>query len=217
MSKLLHIDSSILGSNSVSRQLSAQVVDSWRAHHPATEVDYLDLASDTPAHFSSDALGFKMPSGDPATAGQATENALSEALVTQFLEADVLVIGAPMYNFTVPSQLKAWLDRLAQPGRTFRYGEKGPEGLSGGKTILIVSTRGGVYSNSDAGNAMDHQESLLKGFFGFLGVTDIRVVRAEGLAMGEAAKTAALAAAHAELKVQVRSAANQPAMASLAA
>lgn len=217
MSKLLHIDSSILGGNSVSRQLTAQIVASWRASHPATEVSYLDLAVNTPSHLSTESLGFRLPAGaDDLSEVQQRENALSEALVAQFLAADVLVVGAPLYNFAIPTQLKAWIDRIAQVGRTFTYTDKGPVGLAGGKTVIIASARGGVYSTSDAGNAMEHQESYLKTVFGFFGVTDVRFVRAEGLAMGEAAKAAALAAAEIEITVQTQIAANQ-AQAALAA
>ena len=211
MTRLLHIDSSILGGNSASRQLTAQIVASWRAAHPATEVDYLDLTVDAPAHFSADAMGFRLPPNSAAlTEAQQRENALSEALVLQFLAADVVVIGAPLYNFSVPSQLKAWIDRIAQVGRTFKYTEKGPVGLAGGKTVFIASTRGGIYSTTDAGNAREHQESYLKIVFGFFGVTDVRIVRAEGLALGEAAKAAALAAAQVEILAQTHIAANQP-------
>ena len=210
MSKLLHIDSSILGGNSVSRQLTAQIVASWRAAHPATEVSYLDLAVETPGHFSADAMGFRLPpSSEQLSDAQKSENALSEALVTQFLAADVLVIGAPLYNFSIPTQLKAWIDRIAQIGRTFKYTDKGPVGLAGGKTVIVASTRGGMYSTSDAGNAMEHQESYLKTIFGFFGVTDVRFVRAEGLGMGEAAKASALAAAEVDILAQTRVAANQ--------
>lgn len=217
MSKLLHIDSSILGGNSVSRQLTAQIVASWRASHPATEVSYLDLAVNTPSHLSTESLGFRLPAGaDDLSEVQQRENTLSEALVAQFLAADVLVVGAPLYNFAIPTQLKAWIDRIAQVGRTFTYTDKGPVGLAGGKTVIIASARGGVYSTSDAGNAMEHQESYLKSVFGFFGVTDVRFVRAEGLAMGEAAKAAALAAAEIEITVQTQIAANQ-AQAALAA
>ena len=211
MSKLLHIDSSILSSNSVSRQLTAQIVASWRAAHPAAEVSYLDLAVQTPGHFSADAMGFRLPpSSAQLTDAQKRENALSEALVSQFLASDVVVIGAPLYNFSIPTQLKAWIDRIAQVGRTFTYTDKGPIGLAGGKTVIVASARGGVYSTSDAGNAMEHQESYLKTVFGFFGVTDVRFVRAEGLAMGEAAKASALAAAQVEILAQTKIAANQP-------
>ncbi|MEO6320840.1 MAG: NAD(P)H-dependent oxidoreductase [Polaromonas sp.] len=210
MRKLLHIDSSILGSNSVSRQLTAQIVGSWRAAHPATEVSYLDLAMDTPSHLSAESLGFRLSAGTADLSEvQQRENAVSEALVSQFMAADVLVIGAPLYNFSIPSQLKAWIDRIAQVGRTFSYTDKGPVGLAGGKTVIVASTRGGMYSTSDAGNAMEHQESYLKTVFGFFGVTDVRFVRAEGLAMGEAGKAAALASAVLDILAQTQIAANQ--------
>jgi FMN-dependent NADH-azoreductase len=193
--KLLHVDSSVLGTNSVSRQLTAEIVADWRKAHPHTTVDYLDLAVDTPNHFTADALGIKVGVQAQPTEAQRRENEVSERLVAQFLAADVIVLGAPLYNFTVPTQLKAWIDRLAQAGRTFKYTEKGPVGLATGKTVIVASTRGGMYSTSEGGQAMEHQESYLKVIFGFFGITDVRVVRAEGLAMGDAAKAAALAAA----------------------
>lgn len=214
--KLLHVDSSILGSNSVSRQLSAEVVAEWRKTHPNTTVDYLDLAVDTPNHFSADALGIKVGIQAEPTEAQSRENAVSEQLVTQFLSADVIVIGAPIYNFTVPTQLKAWIDRLAQVGRTFKYTDKGPVGLATGKTVIVASTRGGIYSTTEGGRAMEHQETYLKVIFGFFGITDVRIVRAEGLAMGEAPKAAALSAARAEIAAVTGHAANQD-VASLAA
>jgi len=183
--KLLHIDSSVLGDNSVTRHLTARTVAEWKAAHPGTTVEHLDLAVDSPTHLNVDSLGFKLGLAEASlTDAQRRENAVSERLVQQFLAADVVVIGAPMYNFSIPSQLKAWIDRLAQPGRTFSYTEKGPTGLAGGKTVFIASGRGGVYSTSDAARAMDHQESYLQTVFGFFGVTDVRFVRAEGLAMG---------------------------------
>ena len=207
---LLHIDSSPLGANSVSRQLTREVVQAWTAAHPGTRVDYLDLVADAPAHLDADSLGFRLGiDAASLTPAQKRENELSERLVSQFLAADVVVLGAPMYNFSVPSQLKAWIDRVSQAGRTFKYTDKGPVGLAGGKTVIVASTRGGVYSTSEAGNAMEHQESYLKTVFGFLGVTDVRFVRAEGVAMGDAAKGQALASAEAEIKAISGVAANQ--------
>ncbi len=193
--KLLHIDSSILSANSVSRQLTKDTVAQWVNTHPGTTVEYLDLAVDTPNHLSADSLGFRAPAGAEQTDVQKRENAISEALVTQFLAADVIVVGAPLYNFSVPSQLKSWIDRIAQAGRTFTYTEAGPKGLAGGKTVIVASTRGGVYSTNDWGRAAEHQESYLQTVFGFLGITDVRFVRAEGLAMGDAKKAEALAEA----------------------
>ena len=135
------------------------------------------------------------------------ENAVSEQLVSQFLAADVVVIGAPFYNFSIPTQLKAWIDRIAQPGRTFQYTANGPEGLAKGKTVIIASTRGGVYSTSEGGRAMEHQESYLQTVLGFFGVTDVRFVRAEGVAMGGDAKALALDSASRDITA---AAANQP-------
>ena len=207
--KLLHVDSSVLGTNSVSRQLTAEIVAEWRKNHPHTKVDYLDLAVDTPNHFNADALGIKVGVQAEPTEAQRRENEVSERLVSQFLAADVIVIGAPLYNFTVPTQLKAWIDRLAQTGRTFKYTDKGPVGLAGGKTVIVASSRGGIYSTSEGGQAMEHQESYLKVVFGFFGITDVRFVRAEGVGMGDAAKTAAINAARADIAAAIGEAANQ--------
>ena len=199
--KLLHVDSSILGSYSVSRQLSAEIVAEWRKSRPDTTVEYLDLAVNAPNHFGADAIAIKGVAQPEPTEAQRAENALSEKLVSQFLAADAIVIGAPFYNFSIPTQLKAWIDRLAQPGRTFTYTEKGQTGLATGKTVIVASTRGGAYSTSESGQAMEHQESYLKVVFGFFGITDVRIVRAEGLAMGDAPKAAALSAARADMEL----------------
>ena len=207
--QLLHIDSAITGDQSVSRQLTAQIVEAWKASHPATQVSYLDLVADAPAHFTMDAMAPRTGQTDGLSEAQQRENAVSERLVSQFLAADVVVIGAPFYNFTIPTQLKAWIDRLAQPGRTFHYTANGPEGLAKGKTVIVASTRGGVYSTSEGGQAMEHQESYLKVVFGFFGITDVRFVRAEGVAMGPDAKAAALASAHVDITTHTSVAANQ--------
>lgn len=208
--KLLHIDSSPLGATSVSRELSRKTVAQWTAGHPATTVEYLDLALHTPAHLDRDSLGFKLEiDAARLTPAQHRENSISEQLVRQFLDADVVVIGAPMFNFTIPSQLKAWIDRIAQPGRTFRYTANGPEGLAKGKTLIVISTRGGMYAGLPL-EVMDHQESYLKTVFGFVGVTDIRFVRAEGLGMGPQGKAKALAAAEVSIRALTGPSANAP-------
>jgi FMN-dependent NADH-azoreductase len=208
--KLLHIDSSPLAANSVSRELTRRTVAQWQAAHPGTVVEHLDLALDAPNHLNLDSLGFRLaPDAVGLTEVQKRENALSEKLVSQFLAADVVVVGAPMYNFSVPTQLKAWIDRIAQGGRTFRYTEQGPQGLAGGKTVIVASSRGGVYSTNPALAGLDHQESYLATVFGFLGVTDLRFVRAEGVAMGEAAKAQALSAAEPQIQAHAGAAANE--------
>ncbi|WP_298012865.1 NAD(P)H-dependent oxidoreductase [uncultured Castellaniella sp.] len=196
--KLLHIDSSITGSDSVSRRLTHDIVAQQRAAHPDLQVEYLDLAAQAPQPLSLDALGFRTPgSAETLSEVQRRENEVSEALVSQLIEADVVVIGAPMYNFTIPAQLKSWLDRVAQAGRTFKYTESGPVGLLGDKTVILALSRGGIYS---ANPAMEHQESYLKSIFGFMGVTDIRSVRAEGLNMGPEHRERGLAQAQADIE-----------------
>lgn len=198
--KLLHIDAAITGENSVSRALTAQIVAAWKTAHSHTEVEYLDLVANAPAHFTMDAMCPRTGQTDGLTAAQVAENAVSEQLVRQFLSADVVVIGAPFYNFGIPSQLKAWIDRIAQPGRTFQYTANGPEGLAKGKKVIVASTRGGVYSTSPQGQAMEHQESYLQTVLGFFGITDVEFVRAEGVAMGNDAKAQALQQAQAALQ-----------------
>jgi FMN-dependent NADH-azoreductase len=199
--KLLHIDSSVNGANSVSRQLTEHIVELWSASHPDIEIDYLDLASAAPSHLSAESMSFRLPpTAAELSEVQKRENILSEALVAQFLAADVVVVGAPLYNFSIPSQLKAWIDRIAQVGRTFKYTESGPVGLATGKTVIVASSRGGIYSTSEASRAMEHQESYLQIIFGFFGISDVRFVRAEGLNMGVDIRARAIAAAQEEIR-----------------
>src|SRR3569832_2340979 len=139
--KLLHIDSSPLGGSSVSRELTQRIVTQWRATHPHTKVEHLDLAMEAPGHLNADSLGFRLGVGAQGLSDvQRKKNKLSEKLVSQFHAADVVVVGAPMYNFSVPSQLKAWIDRVARAGRAGKYTDKGPQGLVGGKTVIIASS-----------------------------------------------------------------------------
>lgn len=197
--KLLHLDSSILGDNSASRQLSAELVAAWVAAEPATQVTYRDLATDAISHLSSASL---VAAGTPAElrdAAQKHEAALGETSIEEFLAADAIVIGAPMYNFSVPSQLKAWIDRIAVAGKTFRYTESGPVGLAGGKKVIIVSTAGGIHAGQPTGVA---HENYLELVLNFLGITDIEVVRAEGLAYGEEPRRNAIASARASIANQ---------------
>jgi FMN-dependent NADH-azoreductase len=197
--KLLHIDSSILGPGSVSRSLSASIVAAQRAQHPGLEVSYRDLAAQPVGHLS----GAHLAAGQgavPEDAALAADVADGAGLLDAFLDADIVVVGAPMYNFSIPTQLKAWIDRLAVAGRTFRYSEKGAEGLAGGKTVIIASSRGGFYGEGTPIAFLDHQEAYLKGVFAFFGVTDVRIVRAEGIALGEAQRAKSVEAAEAEIQ-----------------
>lgn len=203
--KLLHIDSSPLAANSVSRELTRRIVQEWQASHPAGTVDYLDLAADAPSHLDMHSLGFRLGlDNTQLTEAQKRENAVSERLVSQFLAADVVVVGAPMYNFSIPSTLKAWIDRIAVAGRTFRYNEQGMvEGLAGGKQVVIASSRGGFHQAS----GMDFQEPYLRHMFGFMGITDVSFVRAEGLAVSPEQRAASMAEALAAIQPELAAAA----------
>jgi FMN-dependent NADH-azoreductase len=191
---VLHIDSGILGDHSVSRRLTAAIAAQLKADHPEATVVYRDLVAEPAAHLSGAHLMAANARPEDVDQKLAAEVADGAKILEQFLAADTVIIGAPMYNFSLPSQLKAWIDRIAVSGKTFRYTENGPEGLAGGKKIIVVSTRGGHYSEGPAA-AMDHQESYLKVMLGFLGVTDIEFVRAEGLNISADRKQFAIAEA----------------------
>ena len=181
--KLLHLDASILGANSASRQLSAAIVARLRQADPATAVTYRDLAATPLGHLSGAQVAAAMGAAPESVAVQ-QELADSQAVLREFLDADTIVIGAPMYNFGIPSQLKTWIDRIVARGQTFRYGEKGPEGLAGNKRVIIAVSRGGFYGAGTPIAAMEHVETYLRGVFGFIGVTSLEFVVAEGLLVG---------------------------------
>ena len=196
MTTILHVDSSPLGTASVTRQLTASIVEALVKADPAASVVTRDVAANPPAHLDAELLPvLKLGVLDGLSERQREELALTNALLDEFLAADIVVVGAPMYNFSVPTQLKAWIDRLAQAGRTFRYTENGPQGLAGGKRVIVASGRGGVYSTNPALAGLDHQEAYLRSVFGFFGITDVSFVRAEGVSMGPEAKDKALAGA----------------------
>lgn len=196
--KLLHVDSSILGRGSVSRTLSAEIAAAQRALHAGLEVSYRDLAAAPIGHLNGAHLAAAQ-GAVPADAAIEKDIALGEAMLDEFLAADIVVIGAPMYNFSVPSQLKAWIDRLAVAGKTFRYTAEGPEGLAGGKKVIVASSRGGFYGPGTPAAVWEHQESYLRAVFGFFGITDISFVRAEGVALGTEARDKAIEAARGEV------------------
>jgi len=193
--KLLHIDASALGAHSVSRGRTAARVAEFVRNHPGIEVTYRDLHATPLAPWA-------LPAGenDPNVAE-------AEKVMDEFLAADVVVIGAPMYNFGISSTLKAWIDRIAVAGKTFRYTSAGPEGLAGGKRLIVASSRGGIYTAGSPAAAMDFQEPYLRAVFGFLGVTDIEFVRAEGVAMGDDHKNQAIGGAVAGIGSLLRKAA----------
>jgi FMN-dependent NADH-azoreductase len=190
--KLLHIDSSVLGAGSASRALTADIVARQVKLHPGIEVIYRDLATDAALHLS--------PAHLAAWQGHAVDDAQlgaditkGDAYLKELFDADIIVIGAPMYNFSIPSQLKAWVDRIVVAGKTFRYGPNGPEGLvKGPKKVFIASSRGNVYTPGSPAAPFEHHESYLTGVLNFIGLTDLTVVRAEGLAFGPEAREAAM-------------------------
>jgi len=191
--KLLHLDSSVLGEHSVSRQLTEAIVARWQARMPGLEVEYRDLEQDPLPHLAGKSLA----------RGDELERARAEAVLQQFLDADVIVLGAPMYNFGIPSTLKAWIDRIAVNGRTFRYTAQGPEGLARGKRVIVVASAGGLHG----GQPTDFVEPYLRQVLGFLGITDLEVVRADGIGLSPDHRAASIADALAHLPEPVREAA----------
>lgn len=188
--KLLHVDASILGAGSVSRQVSAAIVESLAKASPGLEVIYRDLAAEPLPHLTP----ANLPGAHPLSAlapDNSAERRASEAILDEFLAADIVVIGAPMYNFGVPSQLKAWIDRLLVPGKTFAYGETGPVGLAGDKRVILAISRGGQYGPESPTAAFEHAEAWLRTTFGFIGVAP-EVVIAEGVQRGPEVRAAAI-------------------------
>jgi FMN-dependent NADH-azoreductase len=184
---LLHIDSSILGEGSASRSLTREVVARLKAAQPHLQVTYRDLTAEPLPHYSA-----------ASVAGSDPEQAARDAVVLEeFLAADVLVIGAPLYNFSLPSQLKAWIDRISIKGKTFRYTATGPEGLAAGKKVIVAIARGGLYQ---PGAGTEFGESYLTVLFGFLGVKEVSFVRAEGLNVSPEQREASLRAARGQIR-----------------
>jgi FMN-dependent NADH-azoreductase len=184
--KLLKIDSSVLGAQSATRELTGAIVSQVTRTHPGVQIVERDLDLSPLPHLSH------------AVISKADESAVQvgEAVMREFLDADVIVIGAPMYNFGIPSTLKAWIDRIAVAGRTFRYTANGPEGLVRGKKVIVASARGSAFGDA---NPADFQEPYLRQVFGFLGIDDIEFVRAEGVGLSPEHRANALRAAHAAI------------------
>ena len=160
---ILHIDSSINGENSASRTISAKIVDQVKAAQWGEEIVYRDLAAEPLPHLTLEAFA-------------------DSSVLDEFLAADTIVIGAPMYNFTLPSQLKAWLDRILVAGKTFRYTAEGPEGLASGRRVIVALARGGIYDAGSPAASLEHLESYLRGVFNFIGI-EPEFVAADGLAI----------------------------------
>jgi FMN-dependent NADH-azoreductase len=191
--RLLHIDSSVLGPHSVSRQLSAAIAERLRATIPALEVVYRDLTSTPLSHLSGPHLAAAQGAEPPAELQH--DLALSQAVLAEFLSADIVVLGAPMYNFTLPSQLKAWIDRILVAGKTFKYGAQGAEGLAGNKRVIVAMSRGGFYAEGTPAAVGEHLESYLRWVFGFIGIANPEFISADGVQMGPDQRDKALATA----------------------
>ncbi|MXO62149.1 FMN-dependent NADH-azoreductase [Qipengyuania oceanensis] len=190
--QILRIDSATTGEQSVTRKLTQKLVDHFRQQNPDATVIERDLVADPLSHI--DGITTAAIRTPPETHEEAVAEAYPEqrAVLDEFLASDVVIVGAPMYNFSIPSQLKAWLDRLGVPGVTFKYSEAGPEGLAGGRKVVVASARGGTYDNDQIA---ENQESLLQTFFGFIGVDDLHFVRVEKTGFGPDAIAAGLKAA----------------------
>lgn len=196
---ILHIDSSPFGDRSFSRKLGTRILEGLKAKHPDARVVTRDLAATPLPHLDGNVLGAFFTAPDQRNAAQNAALKASDQAVQEVLEADIIVIGAPMWNFGIPSVLKAWIDHIVRAGLTFKYTATGPVGLvPSGKKVIIASSRGGVYSEGPY-MAADHQESHLKAVLGFLGLTDVVVVRTEGVNMGDESVKKALQSAETQL------------------
>lgn len=196
MNSILVIDSSVSGDASVSRTLVREAVAAIEAQGPA-QVVTRDLGAQPVPHLTETTLAGVR--GTPATEAELSARALSDALIAELRAADTIVIGAPMYNFSVATSLRAWFDHVLRAGETFSYSEAGPRGLLDGKRVIVVESRGGLYSEGPA-QAIDFQEPYLRHLLGFMGLTDVRFVRAEKIGYGPEARDAAIAAATADLR-----------------
>lgn len=180
--KLLHLDSSVLGPHSVSRQVSSAIVERFRRSTPDLAVSYRDLTQEPLAHLSGPHLAASR--GAVPEAALQGDIAAGQAVLEEFLAAEIIVIGAPMYNFTIPSQLKAWIDRILVAGKTFKYGASGAEGLAGDKRVIVAISRGGFYGADTPAAAGEHLETYLRWVFGFIGIKNPEFISADGIQVG---------------------------------
>ncbi len=195
MSRILVIESSARQQGSVSRELTQQFIANWQAAHPADQVQVRDLAAEPVPHLDATLLGGWMTPSEQQNDAEKAALARSNQLTDELLAADVLVLAAPMYNFAIPSTLKAWLDHVLRAGVTFKYTETGPQGLLTGKRAFVLTARGGIY----AGSALDHQEPYLRQALAFIGIHDVQFIHAEGLNLGAEFSEKGLAQAKARL------------------
>lgn len=195
MSRVLVIESSARQQGSVSRELTQQFIANWQTAHPADQIQVRDLALEPVPHLDATLLGGWMTPSEQQNEAEKAALARSNQLTDELLAADVLVLAAPMYNFAIPSTLKAWLDHVLRAGVTFKYTETGPQGLLTGKRAFVLTARGGIY----AGSGLDHQEPYLRQALAFIGIHDVQFIHAEGLNMGAEFSEKGLAQAKAKL------------------
>lgn len=191
MTKLLRLDSSIFGNAGASSQLNDQLVAYFSSRYPDLEVQHRDLAQQTLPHFSASFVGALGKSPEQRSQEEQAQVALADELIRELREADLLVIGAPMYNFTIPTTLKTWMDYVARAGETFKYTSSGPVGLLRDTRVYINTSRGGLHRDQTS----DGIVPLLKNFFALLGLTDVTVIYAEGLNLGDGSREQALSEA----------------------
>jgi len=191
MKTLLQINASIFSDQGQSSRLSDQFVQEWRAAHPSGKVVVRDLGQNPVPHLTAQRFGAFIAKPEERSAEQQVVINFSDALIEEIKQADTIVLGLPMYNFGIPSALKAYFDHLARAGVTFRYTETGPQGLITGKKVYVFAARGGSY----AGTPLDTQTGYVRDFLRFIGIADVEFVYAEGLNMGDASKEKALASA----------------------
>jgi len=197
---ILHIVSSSRGNASYSNRVASNVVDELVRRDPDATVTVRNVATDPLPHIDDDFVTATRSPNGPQTERQRALLAQSDVLVDELFAADVVVLGAPMINFTIPSTLKAWIDNVARAGRTFSYSEAGPKGLVTGKQVIIIGARGGVYS--EAAKPLDFQIPYLKSVLGFLGMTEVEVLEVDGTAYGPEAAEKAVTAATAKMLTQ---------------
>jgi FMN-dependent NADH-azoreductase len=199
MKNILLIESSPRGSDSYSHQAARSIVNELQTRNPGSKTVVRDLGHNPPPHVGSPFIGAMYTPPEQRTPDQSWLLALSDALIDELFAAETVVIAAPMHNFGVPSTLKAWIDHISRAGRTFSFGANGPEGLLKGRRVILVLASGGVYSNGHM-KAFDFTEPYLRAVLGFLGITDVDVVRVEGVAVGAIGPEKALAAAGTQSK-----------------
>jgi FMN-dependent NADH-azoreductase len=196
MTTLLQINASIHSDGGASSQLAAQFVQAFKQRHPDARIVRRDLATEVVPHLSAERFAAFVSKPDERTEGQRSVVEYSDALIAELRQADVIALGLPMYNFGVPSQLKAYFDHVARAGVTFRYTAHGPVGLLAGKLAYVFAARGGLY----AGTALDTQTGYVRDFLKFLGIEQVEFVYAEGLAIGADSKAAGIAQASLQIE-----------------